>query len=288
MKFTEQYFPGPFRVGWKPYRAGWKPYLFPCAILGFFTLLALFPELFAPYGPRELVKPWCEPCAEYLLGTSNLGRDNLTLLIYAARITLLIGFASAALAISIGVVIGLISGWHRGPVDDLLMGATDIVMIIPKFPLIIILSAYLSPGPWILILVLGALSWEGVARVVRSKVLQVRSTEYILCARCLGFSRWHIMFREIFPVVLPVVVPQFVLATAGAMLSESALSFLGLSSTTMTSWGVIISDAYTYGGFSEGMWYWWLPPAVCIILCVIAVTSIAFIHERGQRVVIQS
>jgi hypothetical protein len=69
MKFTEQYFPGPSRVSWKPYRVGWKPYLFPCAILGFFMLLALFPELFAPYGPRELVKPWCEPCAEYLLGT---------------------------------------------------------------------------------------------------------------------------------------------------------------------------------------------------------------------------
>jgi len=276
-----KYFPGFTRTDW-------KPYLFPVAILGIFTLFALFPEGFAPYGPRELLSPWEAPSAKYLLGTNNLGLDNLTLLIYAARITMMIGFASAALAISIGVIIGLISGWYRGPVDDLLMGVTDVVMVIPKLPLIIIFAAFLTPGPWILILVLGAFSWEGVARVVRSKVLQVRSTEYVLSARCLGFSQWHIMVWEIFPVVLPVVVPKFVLATAGAMLSESAISFLGLSSTTMTSWGVIISTAYTCGGFSSGMWYWWLPPAVCIILCVIAVTSIAFIHERGQRVVIQS
>ncbi len=269
-------------------RVHWRLYLFPVIILGFFTLLALFPELFAPYSPKALLSPWHEPSAEYLLGTNNLGRDNLTLLIYAARLTMLVGFASAALAISIGVLIGLVSGWHRGPVDDVLMGGTDIVMIIPKLPLILILSAFLTPGPWILILVLGALSWEGVARVVRSKVLQIRSTEYILSARCLGFSKWHIMIREIFPVVLPVVVPKFVLATAGAMLSESAVSFLGLSSVTMLSWGQIISDAYTRGGFSQGMWYWWLPPSLCIVLVVIAVTSIAFIHERGQRVVIQS
>ncbi len=269
-------------------RISWKPYLLPLALISVFILISAAPEAFAPYRPNKLFDPYMELSAEHILGTDDMGRDLFSLLVYAARNSMLIGFASGALAVSIGVAIGLVSGWYRGLLDDVLMGATDIVLIIPKIPLAIILAAYLKPGPWILILVLGLLSWEGVARVIRSRVLQVRSAEFILSAQCLGFSRWYIMTREVLPVIFPLIVPKFVLMTAGAMLSESSLSFLGLTDTTMLSWGTMISESFTYSGFIRGMWNWWLPPALCIILSILAVTSIAFIHERGRRVVIQS
>jgi peptide/nickel transport system permease protein len=117
--------------------------------------------------------------------------------------------------------------------------------------------------------------------------MQVRSADFILAARCLGFSEASIILREILPVVFPVVVPKFVLVTASAMISEASLSFLGLSDPTMLSWGVMISDAFNHGGFIREMWYWWMPPAICIILGVLAITSFAFLHERGNREVMQ-
>ena len=262
-------------------------YFLPFALIAIFAAMATFPDLIAPFTPTERFSAYQAPDAAHLFGTDDMGRDIFSLVVYAARLSLLIGFASGAVAIVIGAAIGLAAGWRTGILDDLLMGSTDIVLILPKIPLVIILAAYLTPGPCLLILVLGLLSWESVARVVRSKVMQVRSADFVLAARCLGFSEASIILREILPVVFPVVVPKFVLVTASAMISEASLSFLGLSDPTMLSWGVMISDAFNHGGFIREMWYWWMPPAICIILGVLAITSFAFLHERGNREVMQ-
>ena len=262
-------------------------YFLPFALIAIFAAMATFPDLIAPFTPTERFSAYQAPDAAHLFGTDDMGRDIFSLVVYAARLSLLIGFASGAVAIVIGAAIGLAAVWRTGILDDLLMGTTDIVLILPKIPLVIILAAYLTPGPWLLILVLGLLSWESVARVVRSKVMQVRSADFILAARCLGFAEASIILREILPVVFPVVVPKFVLVTASAMISEASLSFLGLSDPTMLSWGVMISDAFNHGGFIREMWYWWMPPAICIILGVLAITSLAFLHERGNREVMQ-
>ncbi|HJK77684.1 MAG TPA: ABC transporter permease [Methanocorpusculum sp.] len=264
-----------------------RRYLLPLLCIAAFAAMAAVPDLLAPFTPTQRFIAYQGPDAVHLLGTDDMGRDILSLVIYAARLSLVIGVASGALAIVIGTAVGLAAGWRHGLLDDVLMGTTDIVLIIPKIPLVIILAAYLSPGPWLLILVLGLLSWESVARVVRSKVLQIRSSGYILAARCFGFSDTRIVLREVLPVVFPVIVPKFVLVTASAMISEASLSFLGLSDPAMISWGVMIADAFNHGGFIREMWYWWMPPAVCIIFGVLAITSLAFIREQGVREVIQ-
>lgn len=264
-----------------------RRYILPLLLIAVLLIAAVFPGVFAPYEVAERDATYQAPSAEHLLGTDNMGKDIFSLLIYGARWTLIIGFSSGILAIIIGTAIGLLAGWRKGIPDEFLMGTTDIVLILPKIPLVIILAAYLGPSPWVLILVLGLLSWESIARVVRSKVIQIRSSNYILAARCLGFSDAKIMVREILPIVFPVIVPKFVLVTAAAMISEASLAFLGLSDPMMVSWGGMISDAFTYSGFLRGMWYWWLPPALCIILGVLAITSLAFIHERGVREVVQ-
>lgn len=248
-----------------------------------FIVMALIPGVLAPYGLKERSYPYQDPSPEHLLGTDDIGTDILTELIYSARISLFVGFAAAALATGIGLCIGITAGYLRGGVDEVLMGATDVVMIIPKIPLIIILAAFLRPGVWLLVLVLGLLGWESIARVVRSKVLQVRETGYVMSARCMGFSPVWIMGSEVLPNILHVVAPKFMLATAAAMISEASLSFLGLGDPTMQSWGMMISYAFSKGGFIREMWWWYLPPGICITLCVIAVAAISFSSREKHR-----
>lgn len=252
-------------------------------LLGGFLVLALVPDLLAPYAPDDWAYPYLEPSADHLLGTDNIGADVFSVLIYSARISLFVGFSAAALATGIGLAVGLAAGYFRGPVDEVLMGATDVVLIIPKLALIILLAAFLRPGVWLLVLVLGLLGWVSIARVVRAKTLQVREMGFVMSARCMGFRPSWIMVSEIAPNITQVVAPKFMLAAAGAMISEASLSFLGLSDPTMQSWGMMLSEAFEKGGFVREMWWWYLPPGICITLCVLAVAAIGFSFEGGER-----
>jgi peptide/nickel transport system permease protein len=264
-----------------------RKYALSALLIGIFVIMATIPGYIAPYGPSERFGGYQTPSTAHIMGTDDMGRDIFSLLVHAARLSLLIGVVSGVLAIGIGVIVGLLSGWLGGIWDDIFMGLTDTVLILPKIPLIIVMAAYLEPGPKLLIVTLGLLSWESGARVVRAKVLQVRTMGFVLSARCFGFSSAYILSREILPVLFPVIVPKFVLVTASAMIAEASLSFLGLSDPTMISWGVMISDAFTHSGFIRHMWYWWLPPTLCIILGVCAITSIAFLYEGRTRELIQ-
>ncbi|WP_321428857.1 ABC transporter permease [uncultured Methanolobus sp.] len=247
-----------------------------------FISMALFPSLIAPYSPKERSLPYASPSSEHLLGTNNMGNDILSELIYGARISLIVGFASAIITTFIGVMIGLLAGYFRGIMEEILMGFTDVVLMIPKIPLVIIIAAFLKPSIWILIIVLGVLSWESIARIVRSKTLQVRETGFVKSSECMGFSSLHIMLSDIFPNIVNVVIPKFMLATASAMISEASLSFLGLGDPTMKSWGIMLSYAFTKGGFIREMWWWYLPPGICITLCVLSLVTLGFIIEKGK------
>lgn len=249
----------------------------------FFLILALFPAFFAPYSPTERFIPYEAPSTAHLMGTNDIGNDILSELVYGARISMTVGFASACISTLIGLMIGLFSGYLRGALDELLMGFTDVVLIIPKIPLIIILGAFLRPSIWILILVLGLLSWESIARVVRSKTLQIRESGYVKSARCMGFSSFHIMTSDIFPNLFHVLLPKFMLATASAMISEASLSFLGLGDISMKSWGIMLSFAFSRGGFIREMWWWYLSPGVCITLCVMSIALIGFGFEGREK-----
>ena len=252
-------------------------------LFAFFLILALFPSLFAPYSPTERFISYEAPSTAHLLGTNDIGNDILSELIYGARISMIVGFASACISTLIGLMIGLCSGYFRGTLDELLMGFTDVVLTIPKIPLIIILGAFLHPSIWTLILVLGLLSWESIARVIRSKTLQIRESGYVKSARCMGFSSFHIMISDIFPNLIHVLLPKFMLATASAMISETSLSFLGLGDISMKSWGIMLSFAFSRGGFIRDMWWWYIPPGICITLCVMSIALIGFGFEGREK-----
>lgn len=249
-----------------------------------FILMALFSELLAPHSPWKRFKPYTPPTKNHLLGTNDMGNDILSELIYSSRVSLIVGFGASLIATGIGLILGLISGYFKGFVDEIIMGITDVFLMIPRIPFIIILAAFLRPSFWIIALVIGFLWWTSTARVVRSKTLQVREMNFILSSKCLGYSDAHIIFSDILPNIVHVVLPKFMLTIASAMISEASLSFLGLGDPSMKSWGMMINFAFTKGGFINEMWWWYIPPGICITLFVFSIVLLSFTLEREEQI----
>jgi len=179
-------------------------------------------------------------------------------------------------------MIGITAGFRGGLVDEVLMGITDVVLMIPRIPLIIILSAFLRPSIWLLILVMSILWWTSTARVIRSRTLQIRSMSFVESARCLGFSNRHILVSEIVPNIFLVIIPEFLITVASAMISEASLSFLGLGDPSLTSWGMMIHYAFQRGGFLNGMWWWYVPPGLGITVFVMSIVFLSFSLEETE------
>jgi peptide/nickel transport system permease protein len=225
----------------------------------------------------EVLKP---PSSKHLLGTDELGRDMLTLVVYGGRISLLVGFLATIIAGVLGTLVGSVSGYFGGWVDDLLMRINDIFLVIPGLPLMIVLSALLGRGIWNIIFVIGILSWSGTCRVIRSQVMSVKEKSFIESARAAGAGDTWILTRHILPNVLPLIVAQMVVQVGGAILSESALSFLGLGDPTQVSWGMILHYAFSCGALSSGYWWYLLPPGICVALVVLAFSFMGYSLDR--------
>ena len=260
-----------------------RPVLFGLILLALFLLLAVFAPLIAPFDPWEPGRPFLPPSGTHPFGTNDIGQDIFSELIYSTRISLFVGFFAAFVSVAIGTLVGLFSGYLRGAADEVLMGTTDIVLIIPALPLMIILAAHTSPSIWNIIIVIGALWWTSTARVVRSRVLQLREMPFVEAARSLGAGDGYIVFKHILPNTLQVILAKFILAVAGAMLTEASLSFLGLGDPLQKSWGMMLNYAFSRGGFLNGYWWWYLPPGICISLAVLSFVLIGFGLEEQDR-----
>jgi peptide/nickel transport system permease protein len=217
------------------------------------------------------------------LGTNDIGQDVLSELIYASRVSLAIGFLAGLMSVVIGLVVGLLAGYYRGWAEEMLMALSDMVLLIPGLPLMIILAAYLGPSMWNIVLVVGLLWWCPTARVVHSRVLQLREMPFVEAARALGGSDSYIIFRHIMINTKEVVYAKFALAVASAMLTEASLSFLGLGDPLNISWGEMIHFAFTRGGFANDMWWWYLPPGLMICFCVLGFVMVSMEPERSQK-----
>jgi peptide/nickel transport system permease protein len=259
------------------------PVLFGILLLSLFMMLAAFAPFIAPYDPWEPGRPFLPPSETHPFGTNDIGQDIFSELIFSTRISLFVGFFAAFVSVAVGSLVGLFSGFLRGAADEALMGATDIVLIIPALPLMIIFAAHTSPSIWNIIIVIGALWWTSTARVVRSRVLQLREMSFVEAARGLGAGDDYIVFKHILPNTLQVIMAKFILAVAGAMLTEASLSFLGLGDPLQKSWGMMLSYAFSRGGFINGYWWWYLPPGICISLAVLGFVLIGFgLEEQNQ------
>jgi len=205
-----------------------------------------------------------------LLGTDQNGRDIFSQLVYGSRLSLYIGLLSAILGVVIGLIIGLISGYMGRFIDEILMRFTDMLLVLPSLPLLIILTAVLGPKLENLIILLGLLGWMSFARLARSQVLTLRERTFVEAAKAAGAGRAHIITTHILPNVLPLVYVSIATSVPGAITAEAALSFLGFYDPLRMSWGRMLSDAQMIGEWDN--WWWVVPPGLCI-----ALLSMAFI-----------
>ena len=246
----------------------------PAAMVGLFMLLlvvfvAVFAPLLAPYDPYESVDVTAAdilapPDAEHLLGRDDAGKDVLSLLIYGARISLLVGFTASFMSIFIGTTVGLTAGFYGGRVDNALMRLTDFLMVIPTLPLMLVIISVWGRGIGRIILVIGLLYWTYTARLVRSQVLSIKERKFVLRSRAIGVSNWRIIARHIFPQVLPLIIAQAVLDISTAIIAESSLAFLGLGDPTAISWGMMLNFAFERA-ISRMAWWFILPPGIAIV-----------------------
>ena len=255
-------------------------------MLAFFGLLAVFGSAIAPYEAGERAgRPFLEPSGRHLLGTDDVGHDILSELVGGARVSLLIGVAAAAIAIVIGGLLGVVSGYRRGAVDAVVMRSVDFALVVPTIPLLIVVASYLERGMRSQILVVAALLWAEPARVVRSQVLSLRERTHVLAARTLGARGPYLLRRHVIPAVTPLLVAQFVQIVSVAILFEVALSFVGLGDPVRRSWGSMIQFASDRGAFLTGAWKWWIvPPGLCVALvaCSFAFVGLG-LEERADR-----
>ena len=247
-------------------------------ILLIFIIIAIFADYIAPYGEwqRGVAPPFAPPSSKHLFGADELGRDLYSLFIYGARISLIVGVAAALLSAIIGGVVGIVSGYIGGWVDDFLMRVTDAFLTIPALVLMIIFAAILGPSFINIIITIAIVSWAPIARIIRSQVLVVKELPYVEAAKAVGASSTRIMFKHILPAVLPLLFANMILQISNAILSEAALSFLGLGDPHHTSWGMILHYADGSGAIAAGYWWYVVPPGIGILLLVLAFVFIGY------------
>ncbi|GMK39304.1 peptide ABC transporter permease [Paenibacillus sp. CCS19] len=250
------------------------------AVAGFFALCiialcAVLAPFITAYAPTTVTDSFGEgPSWKHPLGTDLVGRDMLSRLIYAARVSLAVGIGAVAISAAIGTVLGLISGYIGGWIDGIIMRITDIFMSFPYIMLILVVSSIVGPGLLNIILILGVLGWPGVARLVRGNVLSIKQMDYVKASVVLGFRMPRILFQHILP---NTVAPILIYATSGvalAILDEAALSFLGLGVQPPTpSWGNMLASAQSLTVLLSQSWLW-IPPGVLIIITVLSINFI--------------
>jgi len=225
------------------------PATFAACLLGVIALSALAAPVIAPYSPLEMHIPdrFSGPSAAYLLGTDETGRDMLSLILHAARISLTVSISAETLAVMLGVPLGLLAGYRSGVLDDIIMRALDGFLAFPGILLALTIVGMFGTQVQFLILALGIINTPYVARIMRAAVVGERSKEYVLAARAVGATAPRIMFRSILPNCLSPLIVQASLGVAFAILTEASLSFLGLGvQPPAASWGTLLQVGYSY------------------------------------------
>ncbi|GAA3157770.1 MULTISPECIES: ABC transporter permease [Nonomuraea] len=237
-------------------------------ILVFFALVAVLGPLLIGADPAATSDAGLQgPSAEHWLGTTQTGQDILVQLVYGARVSLGVGVLSALIATVLAVAVGLVGGYVGGAVDEALSVLTNIFLVLPALPLIIVLAGYLPQrGVASVAVVIAVTGWAWGARVLRAQTLSVRRRDFVQAARASGEGPLRIVFFEILPVLLPVIATSFLATVVAAILAEAGLSFLGLADLSTVSWGSMLYFAQNGQALLIGAWWWFIPPGLCIAL----------------------
>lgn len=233
------------------------------SLIGGCALVALLAPLLAPHDPKALPGSGLEPpSSEHLLGTTLIGEDILSQLIWGARSALTVAVGAATLAVIVGVLVGVSAGLVGGVVDALAMRTVDVLLAVPRLPLVVLVAALTGASRVVLILLMGFLFWPPISRIVRSQALTLRQRGYVAAAEGFGGGVLYLIRRHLVPALGPIIVVEFVAFSGNAISLEAGLAFLGLGDPTGVSWGLMMSNALaTPGIYFTSAWLWWVLPA---------------------------
>lgn len=248
------------------------------AILGFFGVLAVIGPWIAPYDPSAvstaILKP---PSAQHWLGTTHLGQDVLSQIVVGTRGVMVVGLIAGVVATAMGVLIGVTAGYIGGAGDETLSALSNVFLVIPQLPLIIIIAGQLpSAGGITVAMVIALTGWAWGARVLRAQTLSLRRRDFVEAARANGESTWRIITSEILPNLTAIIASGFVGTVVFAVLSQITLAFIGVTSVSSWNWGTILFWAQGNLALQRGAWWWFVPAGLCIALLGTGLTLINF------------
>ena len=269
-----------FRLLAKSLKKTWKQFrtnmlgMVGLTILLVFVLMALLAPLLARYdNPNSLA--WADtnprfnpPSADFLFGTDYFGRDVYSLTMYGAQAALIVGLAASAISMGLGTAIGVSAGFFGRVSDEILMRFTDFFLVIPWFPLMIVVATLMGQSFTNVILVIGITSWPSTARIVRAQVLTVKERAFIERSKSVGAGGLWVIRKHILPNIFPLIFANTILLIANSIFSESFLDFFGLGDPNVISWGVMLEEAYSYGAFSAFAWWNILAPGASIVVLI--------------------
>lgn len=291
-----------YKLIWKSTMKTWK--VFKANRMGFgglvtliaFVIMAVFapwlstvrnPDNFQNFEPNIFEDDWVNPLPPsfspspytgliHPFGTDNKGQDIYSTTLYGARASLIVGLFATAISVLLGAAIGLGAGYFGKLTDEVLMRITDFFLVLPWFPLMIVMMTALGREFTWVIVVIGITSWPSTARIVRSQVLTVKERQFIERARCIGAGDAYILRRHIIPNVMPLIFANTVLLIAVAIFSESFLDFFGLGDPNVMSWGMMLEGAYNQSAYDSGAWWWLLAPGMAIVILVLAFSFVGY------------
>lgn len=248
-------------------------------MLTFFILVALFADLISRHSPTDAsFAPVQDPSWDHWLGTNTLGYDLWSQLVHGTRLSLAIGVLGGLATILIALVIGLIAGYTEGSVvDDGLSFLTNLALVVPVLPLMMVIVAYSETrGLLLLVFVVAITSWAGASREMRSLIISMRNRDYVTAARFGGDNMFRIVFREIMPNMSSLIVSGFIGAATGAIAAEAGLSFMGFGDPNTVSWGQMLAQADANGALVQGLWIWLVAPGLMLALLMTSLTFVNF------------
>ncbi len=248
------------------------------AIIAFIVIVAIAAPLLTHYDPAARTgRPHQPPSAEHILGTTRIGQDVFARMIYGARTSLAVGFGAGLLITAVGTALGIISGYRGGKTDEVISFFTNMVLVVPNLPLLLVLAAFIGQAsPLVIALILGATSWAWGARVTRAETLSVKQKDYVKSAEMMGEPQWRIMTSEIFPNVISIVGINFIGSVIFAIITEATLEFLGLGDPRVVSWGTMLYNAQKASALSVGAWWDILTPCFALAFLGIGMSLLNF------------
>lgn len=252
------------------------------AVIAFFALLAVFgPFLLGLFGldasAHDMTAISQPPSAAHPLGTTQFGQDVLAQVVAGARGSMFVGVLAAAIGTGIAILVGVPSGYFGGAVDTLLNFLTNLFLVMPVLPLIFVIAGYTQgAGLWMIALIIGCFGWAGGARTLRAQTMSLRNRDFVAGMRMLGEGDGRLIASEILPHLTGLVSSMFLHAMIGAVLAEAGLAFLGVSDAAATSWGTMIQSAQAQSAILRGLWWWFIPPGLCIALLGTAAALVNF------------